>query len=363
LGVPPAVVSGQVLVPEGSSLVALDLSTGTRIWDMPVGGPIVAPITAAQGIVFATTADGTLHAIELANRRERWSFAGAAEGAQVTVVDGTVYAGTRSRDFVALDLSTGMRIWAVPIGHASEKNAIADGVAFVGGDGDSTLTAISLSRRTILWTFDTQGDRLATPVVVGRTLFVAGIPFDGLSGRNTNLFALDMASGAVMWRFRSPQDQPMASFAVGDEDVFIGLDAAPGTLYAVGRDTGTVRWQAAVDGAVDRPVVVGGFVYVAAGPGGLHAYDIASGRPQWSAFVDGYSEGVIVTGGIALVASREAPDAPGLLTAFVDPTDTRAAGTPRRAGLDLKNGTVSLFHHVQLHQHSAECHPSSEPDV
>jgi outer membrane protein assembly factor BamB len=62
----------------------------------------------------------------------------------------------------------------------------SDGVAFVGGDGGSTLTAISLDNRKILWTFETDGDRIATPAVADGTVYVAGVPSGGLAGRNTN---------------------------------------------------------------------------------------------------------------------------------------------------------------------------------
>jgi outer membrane protein assembly factor BamB len=118
----------------------------------------------------------------------------------------------------------------------------------------------------------------------------------------------------------------MASFAVGTHDVFIGIDSAPGTLYAVDRATGKVHWQAEIDGAVDRPALVGDVVYIAAGPGGLDAFDVTTGQALWEAPVDGYSEGVVLTDGVALVATRDAPDAPGTITAFVAQSDPRAPG-------------------------------------
>jgi len=78
--------------------------------------------------------------------------------------------------------------------------------------------------------------------------------------------------------------------------------------------------------AFSRPALVDDVVYVAAGPGGLHAFDVATGHELWSAAVDGWSEGVVLTDGIALVASRDAPDAPGTITAFVGRNDPRAPG-------------------------------------
>ncbi|MEP7019030.1 MAG: PQQ-binding-like beta-propeller repeat protein [Pseudonocardiales bacterium] len=324
IGLPPAVAAGQVLVPENQSLVALDLAGGARAWAVPLGAGTNAPVTVASGTALVTTTDNVVHAINLATHQERWRFQGAADGAQLSIQGATVYLGTQRHEFVALDVVDGTRQWSISIGHGGVKNAIADGVAYVGGDSGSVLTAINLADRKIMWSFDTHGDRLATPAVDHGTVYVAGIAASGLAGRNTNLFALDAVSGRELWRFAPPNDPAMAAFAVGANDVFIGLDSTPGTLYAINRLTGKVHWQAPIAGAVDRPALVDDLVYVAAGPGGLHAFDVATGRQVWTAAIPGYCEGVVVTDGIALVATRGAPDTPGVVTALVGMDDDRA---------------------------------------
>jgi outer membrane protein assembly factor BamB len=321
---PPAVVAGQVLVPVGASLVGLDLVSGTKAWEVPVGGGIDAPITVAQGTAFAVTVDGIVHAIDLATHHERWQYQGAADEATVSVQGGTAYLGNGLNEVVALDAATGSRRWAVSTGHLCGKIAIADGVAYVGGEAGGTLTAINLTSRKVLWTFETNGDLVSTPAFADGVVFVAGIPFNGLAGHNTHLYALDASSGKLIWRFAPPRDPPMASFAVGTHDVFIGVDAAPGRLYALDRHTGKIHWQTKIDGAVDRPALVGDTVYIAAGPGGLHAFNIATGHALWSTPIDGYSEGVVLTDGIALVAADDAADAPGTITALVAKNDPRA---------------------------------------
>src|SRR4051812_48149441 len=120
----------------------------------------------------------------------------------------------------------------------------------------------------------------------------------------------------------------MSSFAVGDRDVFIGLDAAAGAIYAVNRDNGHLDWQRSINEAVDRPVLVGSTVLVGSGTGGLHAIDAATGRALWRADVAGYSEGVVVTGGLAVVATRDARAAAGSGTAFVGAADPRLRAAP-----------------------------------
>ena len=313
---PPAVVAGRVLVPGDRALVALDLATGAALWSVPLDSALNAPVTVVAATAYATTVDGVIHAIDLDHHRELWRQAGAVDGAQVSIHKGTLYVGARSRDLTARDATTGEPRWSLHIGHNVSRIAISDDTAYVGGEGSGRLTAVDLRTRRVTWSFDTGGDRLVTPAVDAGTVYVAGVAAAGRSGRGTRLYALDVRSGAARWVFAPPGDPPMSSFAVGDRHVFIGTDVAPGVLYAVGRDTGTMSWQRPVPGLVDRPALVGDSVYIASGAGGVLAVDADTGRPRWAGDVDGYAEGVVVVGGLALVASRDAADATGAVTAF-----------------------------------------------
>jgi outer membrane protein assembly factor BamB len=313
---PPAVVAGQVLVPGDRSLVALDLATGAPRWSVPLGSALNAPLTVAATTVYATAADGVTHAIDLNRRQERWHLAGAVDGAQLSVHEGTLYLGTRSRDLAAHDPADGRLRWSVHIGHNVSRIAIADGTAYVGGEGGGMLTAVDLRARRVTWSYDTGGDRLVTPAIDAGTVYVAGVAAAALPGRGTRLHALDARSGTPKWTFAPPGDPPMSSFAVGDRDVFIGTDITPGVLYAVARDTGKVSWQSAVPGPVDRPALAGGVVYVASGAGGVLTLDSDTGERRWAHKIDGYAEGVVLTGSLALVASRNAADATGAVIAF-----------------------------------------------
>jgi outer membrane protein assembly factor BamB len=313
---PPAVVERQVLVPGDRSLVALDLATGARLWSVPLGGALSAPLTVAAGAVYATTADGVTRAIDLEHRRERWRLADVADGAQVSMHEGTLYLGTRLRHLAAHDPTDGRRRWSIRIGHNVSRVAIADGTAYVGGEGGGSLTAIDLRAQRIRWSYDTGGDRLVTPAVDAGTVYVAGVAAAALPGRGTRLHALDARTGARTWVFAPPGDPPMSSFAVGDRSIFIGTDQAPGLLYAVARDTGALEWRSPVPGPVDRPALAGDTVYLASGVGGLLAIDADTGERRWTRAVDGYAEGVVLTSGLALVASRDARDSTGAVTAF-----------------------------------------------
>jgi len=320
---PVAVAGGWALESENQALVALDLATGVPAWRAHLAGAPVGPLTVAGHTILVAVGTDAVQAFSTSNHQQQWLVHGAALGTQVSVQGHTAYFGTRPEGFSAVDLLTGAREWQVHVGPANSKHAIVSGMAYVGGDGDSRLTAVDLRTHHVRWRFDTHSDRVLTPAVAGGTVYVAGVAAGGLAGRHTALHALDAATGRQQWQFAPPGTPAMSGFAVGDRDVFIGLDAASGTVYAVNRDNGRVDWQRSIDEAVDRPALVGSTLFVGTGTGGLHAFDAATGEPLWRAAVTGYAEGVVVTGGLAVVATRDARDAPGSVTAFVGAADPR----------------------------------------
>ncbi|HET7901360.1 MAG TPA: PQQ-binding-like beta-propeller repeat protein, partial [Candidatus Nanopelagicales bacterium] len=250
------------------------------------------------------------------DRRALWTFDGIIDGSQVSVSGATVYVGTSAHRLVALDARTGLPLWSVRAPTSTAKMAIDGDVAVVGGDGGGRASAIDLRTHRVLWTLDTQAQRVATPVVVDGSAYVAGLLSGGRSGATSRLFSIDVGDGSVRWTFTPPDHVSLAAFAVTAHDVIVGSDTDQGVVYDLDRADGRIRWRSAIGTAVDRPAVVGDTVYVGTGRGGLHALDLVAGQERWEVPVPGYSEGVVVTGGVAFVSSHDAPDGPGSIAAF-----------------------------------------------
>jgi outer membrane protein assembly factor BamB len=192
--------------------------------------------------------------------------------------------------------------------------------------GETDLTAATAPGLIERWHFRTEAVITSSPAIAtvnlpgrGWTRVVYFSAWDG------NVYALEWATGAELWRF-AYEDQPGASFPAGgsatvaDVDgrrlVFIG---AGEMLYAIDAATGAEAWRfAAGTGCRDpqtgqfpglcaftgernqvesTPIVVDGVAYfgmdindVARGKGGFYAVDAASGTLEW--FFDVESGGV-----------------------------------------------------------------------
>ena len=152
----------------------------------------------------------------------------------------------------------------------------------------SSIDRSNVGRLHVVWRFripvppGPDGAFTATPVVAGGVVFVQDMM--------SNVFALDLATGAVRWRrlFSATNPGPDGLAIVGDR-VYGATDAS---AFALSAKTGRVIWERFLVTPVDRyidvaPQVSGGTVYLSTigqppnGRGHLFALDAATGKPRW----------------------------------------------------------------------------------
>lgn len=170
----------------------------------------------------ANTRDAAGSRISAANvgtLREAWTFkltgaaatgvkyAGSLAAAPV-VVNGVVYQQDLYANVYAIALATGKQLWEYPVGVAEKSGPGPDGVAVANGVvyGDSSTTAFALDAATgkVLWNDASllnsgQGTFEIQPQVSGGRVYLASAYGSGPGGGV--LLALSAATGAVLWRF------------------------------------------------------------------------------------------------------------------------------------------------------------------
>jgi polyvinyl alcohol dehydrogenase (cytochrome) len=87
------------------SLYALEPSTGAVVWMTPLDGTVIAPVTVANGVVYAATLSG-LQVFDTATGTSLWHDpTGTAQYGQVAVADGVIYAGYVDGSLIARTVS------------------------------------------------------------------------------------------------------------------------------------------------------------------------------------------------------------------------------------------------------------------
>ena len=101
------------------------------------------------------------------------------------------------------------------------------------------------------------------------------------SGRR--LYAVGAETGALKWQY--PVEESLTAIIkssplVGDELVYFG--GGDGKLYAVTKDTGNLAWSFVTKGSIkSSPVLSDGVVYVGSTDDSLYAIDAYTGEPKW----------------------------------------------------------------------------------
>ena len=276
-------------------------------WKFQTGGRVISSPAIENGLVYVGSTDKNFYAIEEQSGALKWKF--ATEGPVVSsaaIAGGIVYFGSYDGKFYALDAATGQLKWKfetggerryagrhlhglVPAGETmpdpwdyflSSPSVWNGGVYF--GSGDGNVYALDAASGALKWKFKTGDVVHSSPAISGGTLYIGSW--------DTYLYALNASSGKEVWRFKTGDDAEIhnhvgiqASPAVADGTVYFGCRDS--NVYAVDAKTGKQKWSYSTKGSrVNNSAAVhGGEVYFGTSiPGLLHAVDAKTGAELFS---------------------------------------------------------------------------------
>jgi outer membrane protein assembly factor BamB len=243
----------------------------------------------------AQSGQGTAPAVDSGRPLWRFPTGKGIFSSPVVGADETVYIGSASRDFYAL--RDGVEVWRFPTGEIIDSSALLDDTGAVYfGSGDGHLYALDAATGAQRWAFEADPPETANALIRWFEGNVAIGPDGTLYAGNDNfhMYALDRATGAARWRTVLPdQTWSLPALAFPPE----GSDAAPrlvfgnvnvlggrGNVFAVDAATGEILWQFGRDGSVAAsPTIVGAHALVGAFDGYLRALSVETGAMAWEA--------------------------------------------------------------------------------
>lgn len=150
--------------------------------------------------------------------------------------------------------------------------------------------AVVGGRLEATWRIETGGQISASPAIAGGTLYVGN--------NDGSLFAIDVASGQVLWKAHVPNPLMSDPLVYGDvvivgegdptsrtsspsEPIMVGQ--GPSALMAFDRSSGAIRWQTALSGsAMPTPAIIDGILVNHDGAGYINGLDPATGRKRYA---------------------------------------------------------------------------------
>ncbi|HSM25791.1 MAG TPA: PQQ-binding-like beta-propeller repeat protein [Anaerolineaceae bacterium] len=175
-------------------LYAIDIRSGSLIWEVDLGGAIVYSPSFDTDTIFVATLANEVIAIDAKNGSTKWNvLAEAGLWSQPIYHDGVVYYGDRVGKIFAVSAINGNVIWDYQMGEmvSGAPVVMENGVVFAGENGK--LVALDFNGN-ILWTRSITGKLYTGPVIVDGLLVL------GISQGSEVLKAYDF-NGNEIWKF------------------------------------------------------------------------------------------------------------------------------------------------------------------
>jgi len=256
------------LTTEEGRLAAVDVSTHRVAWEFRPQAPIPAPPSAGVDRVYIRDSAGAVYGLDIKGRL-LWRVAfGENLTSGPTELGMNVYVGTRGGRLLALDPELhGQVVWEFQAGSAITTAPAATSGGFLFGTAAGGVPFLDLSGKA-RWTFAAQGPVVVPPLVDGGLVFV---------GDETGcLYAVDASRGKPAWK-RLLNGRPRGGFLVAGRRLLVPTSS--GILYCLDKNNGTVLWwQETPNRFGHAPAVVGDKVVAAAEAPALVAYDLKTGE-------------------------------------------------------------------------------------
>lgn len=280
------------------SLGATDRRSGENSWNEQLYPPSDATcyegtFTVHEELLLAGDCD-RCYAFERKTGERRWTNENIGSTYSPALTDEYVY--FSGHQVAALRIDDGSTAWTSHVdgdatdgGPSFTELTAASGTVYV-GSSRGNVHALDGRTGTVTWSTDTDGHDAFSPVVSGDTLYV-GV----LTDESDDVFALDRESGTVRWQSR------LGTFGVGTRPVPHGEYVFANdrdAMYALDAADGSTAWKTPVDGEIRTDVAVGGDALYVGGKEYLYAFDSATGDVRWRHSIDSSASVVEATNGV-----------------------------------------------------------------
>jgi outer membrane protein assembly factor BamB len=338
----PVVVEGIAYLGDiAGRLHAVDVADGSVRWTRETGGAIYGEVLASGDVLYVVNDAGLLLAFDRVSGVERWRFVlGGGDRLRrlpsrekdtefdyaaptPVLVDGVIYVGAIDGGFHAISATTGESVWRFEADGGIRATALVIGERVFFGTLKNHLVALDRANGKEVWRVDTGGQITTTPTLAAGNIVVGN--------RGYKLMAVRPDDGARVWEYFQWFSWVDSSPTVVDGVIYIGSSDQRKARALDPVDGGT-QWATAIGGwAWAQPAVTDDAVYTCtvgmadafnyAHPveGSINALDRKTGELKWripvpmpsEAYLSGAAAGPVVTGDRLLVAGLD-----GVLRAY-----------------------------------------------
>jgi outer membrane protein assembly factor BamB len=264
-------------------LYAFNVSTGAPVAGFPVsvGGNITGSPTYHAGKIYVACADGKLYAFNATTGAAIAGFpvtvgGGAALFSTVSIANDRALVGSSDGNLYAYDATTGAPIAGYPrnaSGGVRGAPAVVSGQVFFTSAAASGIWGLRARDARLLSGFPVAvAPEDSASVAVGNSQLVAKVSTASPALRSYT------TTGSLRWNFSFPDAQERGSPILANGIAYVG---GRDTLWALDAATGAVLWRGAVSQSHSAsPVVADGILYIGSDDGTLYAFTVNGVTPM-----------------------------------------------------------------------------------
>ena len=225
----PNFVKGDLLIGSHDGTLYRLSRDGKKVWEYKIDGPVNGAAAVIGDRTFVAGCDSLLHVVDVASGKAVGTVELGGQAAATGAVEGDgVYVGTMTNQVLAVNWKTLKKGWEFEAKRRQQpfysSAAVTPDLVVIGGR-DKRVYALDRLTGKEKWSFVTEGNVDASPVVVGGRVYV------GCLSSTAEFYVLDLATGKQVQALTL--DSAVGGTAgVGPDCLLVGTDK--GTLYKLG---------------------------------------------------------------------------------------------------------------------------------
>jgi eukaryotic-like serine/threonine-protein kinase len=194
-------------------LHAVNTVTGRRAWQIDTGAPVRSTPVVEHDYVYFGNESGDFFCLDFGGAI-KWRFKAKRAITSSALIDqGIVYFSSIDSTLYALEAKTGWVIWRFRLGKASISTPCkTDNLIFTGA-ADGVIYCIDTSNAKEVWRFTAQHQVTGSPLIYKDSLYCGSV--DGY------FYCLEYRTGRLRWKFKTQGPITSTPFAV-DDAIYIG---------------------------------------------------------------------------------------------------------------------------------------------
>ncbi len=251
-------------------IIRLNMKTMTIEWEYNIKDEFLSPIVANENYMYLGKNDGTLVAIDIISKQQRWTFkADSGITARPTAYLDYLFVATQKGSLYALDAIDGTVKWQFQAGAGilAPPQVYKNNVISVSLDGK--LYVLDLKTGNLKWDLYTETGIVYSPYIIDDTIYV------GSSGGQVNAITIN---NLHLWTYKEITGVGSPMMADNKQVYFADLS---GAIVSISREKGEFLWKTRLDSIVSSSILIKNSSILFSASDYLYAIDSKTGNIKW----------------------------------------------------------------------------------